>query len=91
MLQVNENTNVINRTSQRNSLDSRMTYQAKDTAVLRGALLGSRQMDKRGNNNGPAHNNLIGAALGGTGSEIVLAVGSASQEVSRIGKTVRNP
>jgi hypothetical protein len=43
MLQVNENTNVINRTSQRNSLDSRMTYQAKDTAVLRSALmLGSR-------------------------------------------------
>ncbi len=79
MLQVNENTNVINRTSQRNSLDSRMTYQVKDTAVLRGALMmGSRQLDKRGSNNGPALNNLIGAALGGTGSEVVLAVGSTS-------------
>ena len=90
MLQVNENTNVINRTSQRNSLDSRMTYQVKDAATLRGQLMGSRQLDRRGQ---PAVNNLIGAALG-TGSEVVLAVGSSQQDLGApkiVGKTVRNP
>ena len=57
-----------------------MTYQAKDTAVIRSALMmGSRQMDKRtGGGNGPALNNLIGAALNGTGSEVALAVGNVA-------------
>ena len=32
MLLANENTNLINRASQRNSIDNRMTYEAKDTA-----------------------------------------------------------
>lgn len=70
-----------------------MTHQAKDTAVLRSALMmGSRQIDKRtGGGNRPAFNNLIGAAVNGTGSEVALAAGNlATQEVSKIGMTVRN-
>lgn len=55
-----------------------MTHQAKDTAVLRSALMmGSRQIDKRtGGGNRPAFNNLIGAAVNGTGSEVALAAGN---------------
>lgn len=42
-------------------------------------MMGSRQMDKRtGGGNGPALNNLIGAALNGTGSEVALAVGNVA-------------